>query len=108
MTYVVGVPDGAGPRLLTGPPLWPNSLLEPTYEKLDRVHIDTDKFPLVTSLEYIEAVSDHAPILVIIGPRSVNSNSSSNLVGYIVRASHNWFKKVWKRQATTGQNPIQR
>jgi hypothetical protein len=68
MTYVVGVPDRARPRLLTGPPLWPNSLLEPTYEKLDHVHIDTDKIPLVTSLEYIEAVSDHAPILVIIGP----------------------------------------
>jgi hypothetical protein len=51
-----------------GPPLWANSLLEPTYEQLDRVFIDTGKFPLVTALECIETVSDHAPILVIIGP----------------------------------------
>ena len=45
---------------------WANSLPEPTYEKLDRVLMDSrweDKYPLVTvrALERIEAFSDHAP-----------------------------------------------
>ena len=51
---------------------WTNSLPEPTYEKLDRVLMSTDweyKFPLVTvrALERIEALSDHAPLLLSTG-----------------------------------------
>jgi hypothetical protein len=46
---------------------WANSLPEPTYEKLDRVLMDSDwelKFPLVSlrALPCIEALSDHTPI----------------------------------------------
>ena len=51
---------------------WANSLPEPTYEKLDRVLMDSrweDKYPLVTvrTLKRIEAFSDHAPILLSTG-----------------------------------------
>jgi hypothetical protein len=51
---------------------WANSLSEPTYEKLDCVLMDSDwefKFPLVSIrvLPRIEALSDHAPILLPIG-----------------------------------------
>ena len=51
---------------------WENSLSEPTYEKLDRVLMDTDwesKFLLVSvrALERIEDLSDHAPILLTTG-----------------------------------------
>ena len=48
---------------------WANNRSMPTYEKLDRVLMDTEwelKFPLVTvrALERIEALSDHAPIIL--------------------------------------------
>uniref|UniRef100_A0A452XEC9 Endonuclease/exonuclease/phosphatase domain-containing protein n=1 Tax=Aegilops tauschii subsp. strangulata TaxID=200361 RepID=A0A452XEC9_AEGTS len=51
---------------------WANSLPEPTYEKLDRVLMDTDwesRFPMVSvrALPRIEAISDHAPILLTTG-----------------------------------------
>jgi hypothetical protein len=51
---------------------WANSLPEPTYEKLDRVLMDTDweqKFPLVSvrALPRIVSLSDHAPILLSTG-----------------------------------------
>jgi endonuclease/exonuclease/phosphatase family metal-dependent hydrolase len=51
---------------------WANSLPVPTYEKLDRVLMDTDwedKYPMVSvrALERIEKLSDHAPILLTTG-----------------------------------------
>jgi hypothetical protein len=51
---------------------WANNLPEPTYEKLDRVLMDSDwedKFPMVSvrALERIESLSDHAPILLTTG-----------------------------------------
>lgn len=58
---------------------WANNLPEPTYEKLDRVLMDTDwelKFPMVTvrALERIVGFSDHAPILLSTGlPRPPNN-----------------------------------
>jgi hypothetical protein len=52
--------------------IWANSLCVPTYEKLDRVLMDTnweDKYPMVSvrALERIEKLSDHAPILLTTG-----------------------------------------
>ena len=52
---------------------WANILPEPTYEKLDRVLMDTDwesKYPMVSvcALERIEALSYHAPIILTAGP----------------------------------------
>ena len=54
---------------------WANSLPEATYEKRDRVLMDTDwesRFPLVSvrALERIEGLSDHAPILLTTGTPS--------------------------------------
>ena len=54
---------------------WANSLPEPTYEKLDRVLMDSDwelNFPLVLVrvLPRIEALSDHASILLTTGTPS--------------------------------------
>jgi endonuclease/exonuclease/phosphatase family metal-dependent hydrolase len=51
---------------------WENNLLEPTYEKLDRVLMDSEwelKFPLVSVcvLPPLEVLSDHAPILLTTG-----------------------------------------
>jgi hypothetical protein len=51
---------------------WANNLPVPTYEKLDRVLLDSDwedKYPMVSvrALECIEALSDHAPILMTTG-----------------------------------------
>jgi hypothetical protein len=51
---------------------WANYLLEPTYEKLDRLLMDTNwdsKFPMVSvhALERIVDLSDHAPILLTTG-----------------------------------------
>ena len=48
---------------------WVNNRSVPTYEKLDRVLTDTEwelTFPMVTvrALERIEALSDHAPIIL--------------------------------------------
>jgi hypothetical protein len=48
---------------------WDYSLPVPTYEKLDRVLMDTEwknKYPMVSvrALERIEKLSDHAPILL--------------------------------------------
>jgi hypothetical protein len=78
---------------------WANSLPDPTYEKLDHVLMDTDrenKFPLVTvrSLERIERLSDHAPILLTLEHPVlfVENSSSLNLVGYIGRGSTIWSR----------------
>ena len=51
---------------------WDNNRTVPTYEKLDRVIIDTkreNKYPLVSvrALERIDSLSDHAPILLDTG-----------------------------------------
>jgi hypothetical protein len=52
--------------------IWVSSLPDPTYEKLNRVLMDTDwedKYPMVSvrTLERIEKLSDHAPILLTTG-----------------------------------------
>jgi hypothetical protein len=47
---------------------WANNLPEPTYEKLDRVLMDS-----VRALERIEAMSDHAPILLTTGSAGPHS-----------------------------------
>jgi hypothetical protein len=51
---------------------WTNNLPEPTYEKIDRILMDSDwedKFPMVTvcALERSESLLDHAPILMTTG-----------------------------------------
>ena len=63
---------------------WVNSLPEPTSEKLDRVLMDTDwesKYPMVyiRALERIEALSDHAPIILTTGLPKLNGKPQLNL-----------------------------
>jgi hypothetical protein len=58
---------------------WTNSLLDPTFEKLDRILVDAEwesKFPMVSvrALERTEGLSDHAPILMTTGSPSLQTN----------------------------------
>jgi len=92
---------------------WANSLPEPTYEKLNRVLMDTeweDKFPMVTvrALERIEALSDHAPILLSVGtPPRKSKHSFKFELGWM---EHDGFqdlvKAIWEKPVS-GQTPIQ-
>lgn len=93
---------------------WANNRSVPTYEKLDRVLMDTEwelKFPLVTvrALERIEALSDHAPIIL-------DSNSTNPATRRPFKFELGWLnrdgfvdmiKNVWERPAV-GRTPIQR
>jgi hypothetical protein len=93
---------------------WANSLPEPTYEKLDRVLMDTEwesKFPMVSvrALKRIEGLSDHAPILLTTGlPRPPTAHRFKFEIGWLHRQGfQNMVKKVWERPVV-GDNPIQR
>ena len=81
---------------------WANSLPEPTYEKLDRVLMDTDweeKLPMVTvrALERIEAISDHAPLLLSIGPTPRQSKHEFKFeLGWMGRDGfYEMVKAIW-------------
>jgi hypothetical protein len=91
---------------------WVNSLPESTYGKLDRVLMDTGweyKFPLVPvqGLELIEALSDHAPILLPKGtPRPQFKYEFKFELGWLHREGFSdMVKKVWEKPVTS-QNPI--
>jgi endonuclease/exonuclease/phosphatase family metal-dependent hydrolase len=69
---------------------WANSLLVPTYEKLDRVLNSVDweqKFPLVTVQALHRAISDHTPLLVDSGEatHAGNINNFSFELGWFER-----------------------
>ena len=83
---------------------WANSLPEPTYEKLDRVLMDTkweSKFPMVSvhALPRIEAISDHAPILLTTGlPQPQHRCKFKFELGWLHRDGfHDMVKKVWDK-----------
>nr|XP_045089534.1 uncharacterized protein LOC123497248 [Aegilops tauschii subsp. strangulata] len=91
---------------------WANSLPEPTYEKLDRVLMDTDwesKFPMVSvrALPRIEAISDHAPILLTTGlPRPQHRRKFKIELGWLLRDGfHDMVKEVWEKPVA-GPTPI--
>ena len=93
---------------------WANSLPEPTYEKLDRVLMDTDwesKYPLVSvrALERIEALSDHAPILLTTGsPKPHDKHQFKFELGWLTREGlAEMVKEIWKKPVG-GNSPIQR
>ena len=75
---------------------WANNRPVPTYEKLDRVLMDTEweaKYPMVSvhALEHIEKLSNHATphyswTLVLICFAGNNTNLNSNWDGYTVTA----------------------
>ena len=93
---------------------WANSLQEPTYEKLDRVLMDTDwksKYPMVSvrALERIEALSDHAPILLTAGPPKPKNNHQFKFeLGWLHREGFGEMLKEFWESPVGGNNPIQR
>jgi hypothetical protein len=93
---------------------WANSLPDPTYEKLDRVLMDTeweDKYPMVSvrALERIEKLSDHASILLTTGtPKSPLKRPFKFELGWLQRDGfHDMVRRVWERPVA-GNNPILR
>jgi hypothetical protein len=93
---------------------WANNLPEPTYEKLDRVLMDTNlesKFPVVSvhALERIVGLSDHAPILLTIGiHRPPSARRFKFELGWLQREGFQaTIKQVWERPVN-GNSPIQR
>ena len=93
---------------------WANCLPEPTYEKLDRVLMDTDwesKYPLVTvrALERIEALSDHTPILLTTGSsRPQDKHQFKFELGWLYREGFGeMVKEIWEKPVG-GSTPIQR
>jgi hypothetical protein len=91
-----------------------NNLLDTTYEKLDRVLMDSDwedKFPMVSvrALERIEPMSDHAPILVTTGSARPHSARRFKFeLGWLHRDGFNdMVKSVWERPMA-GQSLIKR
>jgi hypothetical protein len=93
---------------------WANSLPDPTYEKLDRVLMDTDwesKYPLVSirALERIKRLSYHAPILLITRiPKPPCKCPFKFELGWLQRKGfQDLVKTVWER-LVSGNNPILR
>jgi hypothetical protein len=93
---------------------WANNLPEHTYEKMDRVLMDSDgedKFPmvLVRALEHIEALSDHAPILMTTGSvRPPYIRRFKFELGWLHRDGfYDMVKSVWER-LVVGRSPIKR
>jgi hypothetical protein len=93
---------------------WANSLSEPTYEKLDRVLMDSDweqKYPMVSSraLPRIAALSDHAPILLSTGSSIPPRKRPFKFeLGWIQRDGFSdMVKRIWDN-SVTGSSPIQR
>ena len=93
---------------------WANCLPEPTFEKLDRVLMDSrweDKHPLVTvrALERAEAFSDHAPILLSTGSSTSPIKPQFKFeLGWLLRDGFDdLVKRIWAQPAV-GNSPIQR
>jgi hypothetical protein len=93
---------------------WANSVPEPTYEKLDRVLMDSNwefKFPLVSVrvLPQIEALSDHAPILLNTGiPLPQRRCPFKFELGWLHwDGFSNMVKFIWDKPVP-GNTPIQR
>jgi hypothetical protein len=90
-----------------------NNLPEPTYEKLDRLLMDSDwedKYPMVSvrALERIEALLDHAPILLSTGSsRPPCYRRFKFELGWLHRDGfHDMVRSVWECPAV-GQTPIE-
>jgi hypothetical protein len=90
-----------------------NSLPEPTYETLDHVLTVSDwedKFPMVSlhALECIEALFDHAPILMTTGsPRPQCVRRFMFELGWLYReAFYNMVKLFWECSVVCRNNKI--
>jgi hypothetical protein len=93
---------------------WVNNLREPTYENLDRVLMDSDwedKYPMVSvqALEHIEALLDHAPILLTTGSLRPQCHRQFKFeLGWLHRDGfHDMVNSFWERP-DVGSTPIER
>ena len=94
---------------------WANNRPVPTYEKLDRVLMSTDwepKHPMVSvrSLERIEKLSDHAPLLLDSGSEMLQGKQPQFKfeLGWLYRVGFSdMVKEVWNRPVR-GNTPIKR
>jgi hypothetical protein len=93
---------------------WEYSLPDPTYEKLDRVLMDSDweqKYSLVSvsTLPQIESLSDHAPLLLTTGiPSPPHKRPFKFELGWLQREGFSdMVKNIWDQQFVAG-TPIQR
>jgi hypothetical protein len=93
---------------------WANSLSPTTYEKLDRVLMDSEwelKYPMVSvrALPRIESLSDHAPILITTGNhRPLSKRPFKFELGWLNREGFvDLVRTVWEKPVA-GLDPIQR
>jgi hypothetical protein len=93
---------------------WANNLPEPTYEKLDRVLMDSVwefKLPLVSvrALPQSKALSNHAPILLTTrAPLPQHRRQFKFELGWIYRDGFaDMIKFIWDK-TVAGNTPIQR
>jgi hypothetical protein len=93
---------------------WANCLPQPTYEKLDRVLMDSNwefKFPLVSvrALPRIEALSDHTAILLTTGtPLPQCRCQFKFILGWLHRDGFSdMIKFIWDKPVARN-TPIQR
>ena len=92
---------------------WANSLLNPTYEKLDRVLTSVEweqKFLLVTVHDLHRAISDHTPLLVDFGEATHvgNKNVFSFELGWFEKEGFmDLIETEWTR-GRGGSSPIEK
>jgi hypothetical protein len=93
---------------------WANCLPEPTFEKLDRVLMDSEwelKYPMVSVhvLPRVQALSDHAPILLNTGSQRPRCKRPFKFeLGWLHRDGFSdMIKTIWERPVS-GLSSIQR
>jgi hypothetical protein len=92
---------------------WANSRRVPTYERLDRVLVNTDweqKFPLVTVEALNREISDHTPLLLNLGGKTKSKKQPPFKfeLGWLLKDSFfEVVSEVWKKE-NRGTTPMQR
>jgi hypothetical protein len=92
---------------------WANSRRVPTYERLDRVLVNTDweqKFPLATVEALNREISDHTPLLLNLGGKTKSKKQPPFKfeLGWLLKDSFfEVVSEVWKKE-NRGTTPMQR
>lgn len=92
---------------------WANSLLVPTYEKLDRVLTFTEwesKYPMVSVHALDRGVSDHTPLFLDIGEAAFAGNLKQfkmELSWFLRDDFHDRVVEIWNKPFK-GRNAVQR
>ena len=90
---------------------WANNLDVPTYEKLDRILINTEwefKYPLSTVQALTREISDHTPLLLDTGSPNLNRQHLFKFeLGWLLRDGfYEIVENVWKSEEPV-QCPLQ-